>query len=209
MTDENPTWSLDQTQRIAQAIRDLRGDRSAQWVSDATAELGHRVTRAIIADLESGRRKYVAVHELFILAAVLGVTPATMLTWRELPDGKVDVLPVRAISAMDACDWFGGRPLNRFETATMGLPSDHPQSAELMRASLERSKLGDFLMRAQIAGMSNLLPDPELVNTIKVRLSGAIERIKALGGVIAEPKESKRTMRRSGSGVTYREEVDE
>ena len=72
-------WSEEQTKRIAQEIRQLRGSRSAQWLADRTAELGCAITRSVIADLENGRRKYVAVHELIVLAEALSVSPLELL----------------------------------------------------------------------------------------------------------------------------------
>jgi ATP-dependent helicase YprA (DUF1998 family) len=77
MAQSNPSdtsWQLAQTLQIGAAIRALRGRRSATWLSDATAAIGERVGRSTITDIEIGRRKYVAVHELSLVAAALGVS---------------------------------------------------------------------------------------------------------------------------------------
>ena len=171
--------------RIGQAIRDLRGDRSVQWVSDVTSELGGHIGRSTIADIELQRRKYVTVHEISMLAAALGVTPATLLTWGSLPDGDVELLPGHVVDGHTAADWWGGTPLPRFSPAAVGIPADHPASAELMSACRERARLRDVLLRTQIGGLSEY-PDPGLVPALKERLGGIIRRIKEVGGVVKE-----------------------
>ena len=35
-----PDWQQSQVNRIGEAVKALRGDRSAQWISDATGTLG-------------------------------------------------------------------------------------------------------------------------------------------------------------------------
>lgn len=184
MTD-GKEWLQAQTDAVGHAIRELRGDRSAQWVSDATAELGYRVTRALITDLELGRRRYIAAHELVMLSAALGVTPATLLTWGQMPDGDVELMPGRTLSAMDAAGFWGGTPISRFNPAAQGLPRDHQASEELFRAARERARLRDTLIRTQIGGLTEY-PDPALLPAIRDRLKGVIARIRELGGVIRD-----------------------
>lgn len=179
--DADTEWSGAMTARIATAIRDLRGDMSAQRVSDKTAELGSRVTRAVIADLETGRRKFLPVHELIMIAAALGVTPATMLTWGDLPDGDVELFPGRTVSGFEAARWIGGTPLNPFEPTSVGLPTHQP-SADLMRTSEDRDRFRLALVRTGIGNMGEV--DPGLTPLLRDRLAGAVARIRALGGVI-------------------------
>lgn len=183
--DTNPDWVSEQVSRVARAVRELRGDKSAQWVSDVTAELGHRVTRAIIADLETGRRKYVSTHELSMLAAALGATPATLLTWGLVPDGRVEVLPGREVAGMDAANWWGGQPLNRFESSGFGLPKDHPNSTELFFTCRQRERLNTAYFHSMTGGIGQY-PDPGFVSVLTDRLSGIVQRIKELGGVVVE-----------------------
>lgn len=184
MTD-GKGWQQRQADTVGKAVRDLRGERSAQWVSDATEELGYRVTRALITDLELGRRKYVAAHELAMLSAALGVTPAILLTWGSFPDGDVELFPGRVVSALEAAEFWGGTPISRFTVAAQGLPSDHPPTAELSRAARERMRLRDTLIRTQIGGLREY-PDPALVPAIRDRLNGIVRRIRELGGIIRE-----------------------
>jgi transcriptional regulator with XRE-family HTH domain len=83
-------WGQAVTNRIAARIKELRGERSAQWIEDRTSELGHRISRATVWELESGQRKTITMQDLLMLAAALGVKVADLL----YPDaGMVEVLP--------------------------------------------------------------------------------------------------------------------
>ena len=168
------------------AVKALRGDRSAQWLSDVTDELGCRVGRSTISDIENGRRKYIAVHELLMLAAALGTSPAALLTFGSVPDGELELLPGRTVNGIDAADWLGGGRLNRFTPAATGLPQDHEQTAQLLAAARERQDISRTLIKTQIGGLSDY-PDPALVPALKERLSGLISRIKELGGNVFSP----------------------
>lgn len=174
-------WQQDQVNRVGDALKALRGDRSAQWLSDVTDELGQRVSRSTISDIENRRRKYVAVHEISMLAAALGVTPATLLTWGSLPDGDVELLPGRMFSGMEVADWWGGTGVSRFSSSSKGLPADRVVSAELISASRERARLRNMLTSLFGSWMSLSEQDE-----VRVRLRGVIRRIGELGGTIHE-----------------------
>lgn len=176
-------WQQAQVDRVGEAIKSLRGDRSAQWLSDVTEELGCRVGRSTISDLENGRRKYVALHELVMLAAALGTSPAALLTFGSVPDGELELLPGRTVNGIDAVDWIGGGRLNRFSPSAAGLPQDHEQTAQLITAARERRRVNSTLIETQLGGLAEY-PDPALVPALKDRLSGLISRIRELGGVI-------------------------
>lgn len=176
-------WQHGQVDRIGDAIKALRGDRSAQWLSDVTDELGLRVGRSTISDIENGRRKYVAVHELFLIAAALGTTPAALLTHGTVPDGELELLPGRTVDGINAADWIGGEGINRFSPAAQGLPKEHAESKELLAAARERNRVRDTLITTQIGG-HDYLPDAAVVPALKERLTGVLRRIRELGGVI-------------------------
>lgn len=76
---EPQDWAEGTAARVAREITRLRDKRSAQWLSDRTAELGFRLSRSMITDLENGRRKYIAIHELIMLAQALSVAPLELL----------------------------------------------------------------------------------------------------------------------------------
>jgi transcriptional regulator with XRE-family HTH domain len=101
------TWTDGLQERIARAVKAARGKRSAQDIADETARLGYPITRAQIANLESGRRRGLDVSELLILAAALDVPPVTLL-YPGLPDDEVEVLPDQFISSIAALLRFTG-----------------------------------------------------------------------------------------------------
>lgn len=179
------SWQQEQTNRVGQAIRALRGERSVAWVSDATEQLGYRVTKALITDMEIGRRKYVAVHEISVIAAALGVTPVVLLTWGDMPDAEVEVLPNRRARAELVAAWWGGEPLGNLIPAGKGLPRD-PRTDELMHLTRQRDETKKLLFRAQLRTIDDTTPiDKRLMAELRERLESIETRILALGGVIA------------------------
>jgi hypothetical protein len=102
-------WGEQQASRVAREITRLRGSRSAQWLSDKTDELGHRVSRSVIADMENGRRRYVTTAEIIVLAAALETAPVALLYPGPYPDDEsVEYLPGCEISRFDAAQRFSG-----------------------------------------------------------------------------------------------------
>lgn len=101
-------WGEEQAHRVAKEVRRLRGGaRSAQWLSDRTDELGYRVSRSVIADLENGRRRYVTTAELCVLAWALRVPPVQLL-YPDMPDGEVEIVPQIEKPSIEAAQWFSG-----------------------------------------------------------------------------------------------------
>ena len=100
-------WSEDFHRRTASAIKSARGSRSAQWLADQTEQLGYPISRAAIANYESGRKKGLDVAELLVLAAALRLPPLALL-FPQLPDGPVEVLPGLTTTCWDAAAWFSG-----------------------------------------------------------------------------------------------------
>ena len=75
-------WPDEITARIAAEIKRLREkvlDVSGQWLSDRTEELGHRVSRSTISEIETGRRKSITVADLIVLAAALDTSPIALI----------------------------------------------------------------------------------------------------------------------------------
>jgi hypothetical protein len=100
-------WQEGITRRVAEELRRLRGENSVQWLSDRTAELGYRVSRSTISDMEVGRRTRFEVAELIVLAAALGVPPVALLYPGVLTE-EVELLPGVSCTAFDAAQWFSG-----------------------------------------------------------------------------------------------------
>lgn len=100
-------WAAEQASRVGSEIKRLRGKRSGQWLSDRTDELGYRVARTTISELENHKRKYIGVHELVVLARALDTAPAAML-FPGPYDESVDVLPGVPDSQFYALQEFSG-----------------------------------------------------------------------------------------------------
>lgn len=102
------TWEAEQAARIGAAVKELRGKRTGQWLADRTTELGMKMTRQTITDLENGRRRYVTTAELAVLAAALNTAPIALL-YPGPYDRRIEVLPgVDWPQEIDAVQWFSG-----------------------------------------------------------------------------------------------------
>lgn len=97
------TWEQRQAARTGAEVQRLRKavGMTAQQLADRMDELGLRMTRQAISDLENGRRRYVTTAELSVIAAALGVPPVQLL-YPELPDGDTEYLPGQHVSAIEA-----------------------------------------------------------------------------------------------------------
>ena len=95
-----------QASRVAREITRLRKSRSTQWLSDRTHELGYRVSRSMITDLENGRRRYVATHELIVLARALSTSPIDLLYGSD--NGANEILPGESVPRLVAIQRFTG-----------------------------------------------------------------------------------------------------
>ncbi|MFJ9370953.1 hypothetical protein ACIRRA_41985 [Nocardia sp. NPDC101769] len=100
-------WANEQVAAIGDAIRTLRGDRSAQWLSDQTEALGYKVSRSAISDIENRRRKYVTIAELTVIAWALSVPPIRLM-FPAYPDGQTEILPGTHLDSFTAATWFSG-----------------------------------------------------------------------------------------------------
>jgi transcriptional regulator with XRE-family HTH domain len=173
-------WQLEQTLRIGAAIRALRGRRSAAQISDVTAELGQRVGRSTITDIEIGRRRYVAVHELCLIAAALGVSPAALLVHSEMPEGRVEFLPDRTAPAHEVADWLGGgRPAPLHVTGP-----DLPEPDRKVNIQFATAARWQRLRNTQLRMALDPDADPELLAQIREQLASAERAVRAVGGVI-------------------------
>ena len=101
------SWELRLTGMIAAQVRRWRDKRglSAQRLADRTAEIGVPIPRAVLANLESGRRDAVSVAELFILAKALNAAPVDLLFPVEA-DASVEVAPDDFLPRTRALEWF-------------------------------------------------------------------------------------------------------
>lgn len=181
-TDQPPSnWAEKQAHTISTAVHHLRGQRSAQWLSDRTHELGYRVTRSVITDLENGRRRHVTTSELLILSVALDVAPLCLL-YPALPDGQVEAVPGVEVSSWTAYRWVAGETPLAPASAATGIGS-----RQLINAVRERANVK--IQLGQITIETGLDPSREAAmapvrEQLSVRLSELTATILGLGGVI-------------------------
>jgi transcriptional regulator with XRE-family HTH domain len=190
-------WTEDLHRRIAAAIRSARGNRSAQWLAEETKRLGYPISRAAIANYESGRKKGLDIAELLVLAGALRLPPLTLL-FPELPDGAVELLPGIRTTSWNAATWFSGEASSPDPDAD---PWPTTREFELLRAVRDRrSQLrataqllelaADFARTAE-GGKKPLSPwDPDMrafkeqAETLKREIDRLDQVIRDNGGVI-------------------------
>jgi transcriptional regulator with XRE-family HTH domain len=102
-------WSADLTRSIAKNMRRCRKAKrwSARELSETCDILGFPVPRTTISDLENGRRLFLSVAELLILARALEVSPAE-LVFPQDQDEYVWVSPEEPALSVKAAKWWGG-----------------------------------------------------------------------------------------------------
>ncbi|WP_159011840.1 helix-turn-helix domain-containing protein [Streptomyces sp. NRRL F-5123] len=93
----------------AKRIKSSRIDRkmSAQQLSERCAELGVPIARSVLANLESGRRTSIALHEILVLSRALKVSPISLC----FPLGDVEKFiptPNESVDTWDCFKWFTG-----------------------------------------------------------------------------------------------------
>jgi transcriptional regulator with XRE-family HTH domain len=93
MAEPSP-WPRRLTKQIGKQIARHRAELkiSARELSDRTEEAGFRIEYQIIANIESGRRNHVGVHELIVLGKALKVPPLFLLA-PVGDDADVEILP--------------------------------------------------------------------------------------------------------------------
>jgi hypothetical protein len=127
-------WAEDLHRRVVAAIKAARGSRPAQWLADETERLGYPISRAAIANYESGRKKGLDIAELLVIAGALRIPPVALL-FPQLPDGPVEVLPGTETTSWEAAEWFSGEE-------SSPRPDDQPwpttRESELLRAVRDR-----------------------------------------------------------------------
>lgn len=105
---ESGEWAEDLVKRVGAAAKQLRGKRSARWLSERTAELGYPLSPQVIARLDSGKRNgHLELAELLVLAEALDV-PAVQLIYPNIPEGDCEFLPGQHSIAWQALRRFTG-----------------------------------------------------------------------------------------------------
>lgn len=113
-SDDDPTtWPERVAARFGRNLKIARTERDEPMTAGVLAircqALGGNLTRSRIANLETGRRE-VAVADLLVLAAALGVSPAWLLAPAGgYGDDTTEVLPNTGIPTATAYGWLTGR----------------------------------------------------------------------------------------------------
>lgn len=166
------SWSEDQARAIGETIRALRGARSAQWLSDRTEELGNKVSRSTISEIETARRKTVTTAELIVLAAALKVPPLLLL-FPGLPTAAVEYLPGDEVATWRAHRRFAGTTTN---------PLTAEDGVQLMDLTRLYGEENEWFVPVSIRHAAN--PDDgdlkESLELIRSRLTEIESRIKAI-----------------------------
>jgi transcriptional regulator with XRE-family HTH domain len=173
-------WGAELTRRIAEEIKRLRGSNSGQWLSDRTAQLGHRVSRSTISEIETGKRQTIAIDLLIVLAAALEIAPIALIyPGPYTVDNRVEMLPGVDTRMIEAAQWFAGR-------RSSALPKMEP-----FRSALKVLDLLD--QRNELLALLSEIPDPPTDesepdaaapqrNSILARVIDIQREIAALGG---------------------------
>jgi hypothetical protein len=176
--DEAPPedWAEREAHRLAARIQRLRGRRSGQWLSDRTAELGYRVSRAVISDLETGRRRYLTTAELSVIAAALDVAPVALL-YPGPYDEAVEALPDVTIPKRWAVQWFSGS----FGAITDSSDRDeYRQNMQQLRTAMTIWDWEDRLSDLKIPEETGPLRDQALERAESLRVQ--IDKLKKAAG---------------------------
>lgn len=110
--------------------------RTAAAVASRT-KIGKPLTRAVISDLETGRKKTLEVSELLTLAVALNVSPLSLLIPDVLDD--VEVLPGYTVPGTEVLSWLLG--LGSTGGGALGLLSMRDQTMQLATRIVEVDSL--------------------------------------------------------------------
>jgi transcriptional regulator with XRE-family HTH domain len=131
------TWEVEHARRIGTEVQRLRkaANQSAQWLSERTEQLGLKMTRQAIADLENGRRRFVTTAELVILAVALD-TPPVCLVYPGPYDSSLEIVPGQQGTEFDAAQWFSGIdlptvPIDPAQDSALELGGDSDTASKL------------------------------------------------------------------------------
>jgi transcriptional regulator with XRE-family HTH domain len=144
-------WARTTTSRAAGEIKRRRGEHTVQWLSDRTADYGHRISRSRISDLERGSRGgALGVAELIVLAKALGVPPV-VLVFALGRERTVELLPDTEVDTWAAAKWFTGEaPFPGSNEAVEDSPPAYFRTQDRMIADWNQLRREVAKARAQV-----------------------------------------------------------
>ncbi|MFD9813693.1 helix-turn-helix domain-containing protein [Streptomyces sp. NPDC059080] len=123
---------------------------SAQALSDRCTDLGMAVPRAVISNLENGRRTSVSVAEILVLAAALDIPPAALV----FPVGyteETEALPGANVPPFEAVRWFAGEEHSATPTPATDTPPAPHSHTTWRRAGAAGEAITGYRRAEQIA----------------------------------------------------------
>lgn len=180
-------WSVDLVARIAGALKRQRESSSpritATELSRRTAELGLPMSRAVISDLETGRKRTLDISELIVLARALDVPPLQLI-YPDLPDGRVEAWPGYEDRSILAAQWFSGEDMTSSVIHTARQLEDTRRELDHRHAALSdaRARLIAAEMRGDTVDVLNadISHLEGSIALLSMRLSaGAVEAMDA------------------------------
>lgn len=181
-------WAERLTAIVGRRVAHFRKEAgiSAQTLADRCRdEVGHRIDRAVIANIERGHRQNVTLAEVLVLARALRVPPVSLVV--PLGSGEpVEVLPGTSVDGWHAVKWWAGR-------AALG--PDGEQRAAMRPLNLFRMQDEDLgRLRAEAAGvrhwrrLADEEPDTELRERLLSNAEVHLRHMERLGAGIADAR---------------------
>lgn len=162
-------WADEMVRRIADAVkaRRLTLGLTAAELSDRT-KCGKQLSRAVISDLETGRKRTLEVSEWLTLAVALEIPPPLLL-FPGYPDEPVEVMPGQEVSSRQAFDWITGIsdfPSKTHSDVTVEIVGDgrSQPGIDLIAAVRERQKNEEEIFFREINSKSDAPPEIMAMN---------------------------------------------
>ncbi|OFR59511.1 hypothetical protein HMPREF2878_08880 [Corynebacterium sp. HMSC065H09] len=191
---EKSDWSNEYTQKVIAEIvkrRKAEGITVAQ-LAERTKLAGFPISASVLTNMETGRRKdRLTVAELIVIAHVLGTNPALLLS-PGYPDGELEGLPNRTVSAKEFFDWIvgtvSGWPIRvKRDGGRTGVQASSGMGAQLVRFVEERSRVAHEAVSESRRLAIARDPDAEApLRSIQARIGRLNQHIKESGGVVVE-----------------------
>ena len=169
--DEKMDWPGSWSAQIGERIRTLRSSAgmSAQKVSDRCSEVGFPIPRSTIANIESGRKEALPLHEISVIAAALRVPPAALLFPVD-EDSDVEVLPGQPRPPFAAWTWFTEANIgfDVLNSALWDSSPAHTDFLEILQANvqLRRHEANWQIMQGVIQKMEAISDDEAMTAAI-------------------------------------------
>jgi hypothetical protein len=160
-------WIIDEVKRRRAGL-----DWTAERLAEEMTAAGVPWTRDIVVNLENGRRKTLAVHELLALAWVLDVpSPADLIVSPAYSGADLfPVTPVTTVTPEQLRGWFTGKPLRTWIRTMTKAMEDIRRNSDDLRRRMEAGYSGAELAAGlaaidaidDAAALTERMPMPDL-----------------------------------------------